>query len=117
MLSCLLHAAALDGASLRDVLRWTERFNDPAPRAILDHHPGAGPSWADRLATAVTGDERTVGNTKSTLSGALACFAHAAVVDAIDVTEHRLSGGREAIRVASCRAALHAVYMRVGGDE
>ena len=35
----------------------------------------------------------------------------------IDVTEHRLSGGREAIRVASCRAALHAVYMRVGGDE
>ncbi len=89
VLSCLLHAAALDGASLRDLLRWTERFNDPAPRAILDHHPGAGLGWADRLATAVTGDERTVGNTKSTLSGALACFAHAAVVDAIDVTEHR----------------------------
>jgi type IV secretory pathway TraG/TraD family ATPase VirD4 len=89
VLGCLLHAAALDGARLRDVLRWASRFDDPAPRAILDHHPGAGPGWADRLADAVTGDDRTVGNTRSTLANALACFAHAAVVDSIDVGEDR----------------------------
>lgn len=89
VLACLLHAAALDGARLRDVLRWASRFDDPAPRAILDHHPGAGPGWADRLADAVTGDDRTVGNTRSTLANALACFAHAAVVESIDVGEDR----------------------------
>lgn len=85
VLACLLHAAALDGASFRDVLRWASRFDDPAPRAILDHHPGAGPGWADRLTDAITGDERTVGNTRSTLSNALACFAHQPVLDAVDV--------------------------------
>jgi type IV secretory pathway TraG/TraD family ATPase VirD4 len=89
VLACLLHAAALDGAGLRDVLRWASRFSDPAPRAILDHHPGAGPGWGDRLADAITGDDRTVGNTRSTLAGALACFAHASVVESIDVSEDR----------------------------
>ncbi len=89
VLACLLHAAALDGASFRDVLRWASRFDDPAPRAILDHHPGAGPGWGNRLMDAITGDERTVGNTRTTLSGALACFAHQAVLDAVDVPVDR----------------------------
>lgn len=87
VLACLLHAAALDGARLRDVLRWATRFDDPAPRAILDHHPGAGPGWANRLADAISGDDRTVGNVRATLANALACFAHAAVVNLIDVDE------------------------------
>ena len=91
LLACLLHAAALDGAPFRWVLRWASRFDDPAPRAILDHHPGAGPGWADMLMTAITGDERTVGNTKSTLRRALACFKHEAVVDAIDVKPDRVT--------------------------
>lgn len=89
LLACLLHAAALDGASLRDVLRWARRLDDPAPRSILDHHPGAGPQWADMLLTVTSGDDRTVGNTKSTLSRALSCFAHERVVDSIDVDERK----------------------------
>lgn len=89
LLACLLHAAALDGASLRDVLRWARRLDDPAPRSILDHHPGAGPQWADMLVSVTSGDDRTVGNTRSTLSRALACFAHERVVDAIDVDERK----------------------------
>lgn len=89
VLAAFWHAAALDGASLRDVLKWAARFSDPAPRQILDHHPGAGPGWSDMLTAAITGDERTVGNTRATLSRALACFKHAAVVDAIDVAPDR----------------------------
>lgn len=89
VLACLLHAAALDGAPLRWVLRWASRFDDPAPRAILDNHPGAGPGWADMLADAISGDDRTVGNTRATLRRALACFKHEAVVDAIDVPQDR----------------------------
>jgi type IV secretion system protein VirD4 len=84
-LSCLLHAAALDGAGLRDVLRWSKRPNDPAPHQILQHHPGAGPGWAECLLDATTGDDRAVGNTRSTLSNALSCFAHQPVIDATDV--------------------------------
>ncbi|WP_159037235.1 hypothetical protein [Streptomyces specialis] len=88
-LSCLLHAAALDGASLRHVLRWAKRPEDPAPRQILQHHPGAGPQWAEALIDVTTGDERAVGNTRSTLSNALAAFAHQPVIDAVDVAaEH-----------------------------
>ncbi|MDT0319304.1 type IV secretory system conjugative DNA transfer family protein [Streptomyces millisiae] len=84
-LSCLIHAAALDGASWRDVLRWSKRPDDPAPRQILHHHPGAGPEWAESLLDATTGDERAVGNTRSTLANALAAFAHQPVIDAVDI--------------------------------
>ena len=89
VLECLLHAAALDGASLRDVLRWSDRFSDPAPRMILDRHPGAGPGWADAFVKATTGDDRKVTNTLSTLAEALGCFRHDAVVKAIDVSGDR----------------------------
>lgn len=89
VLMCLLHAAALDGASWRNVLRWARRADDPAPRAILDHHPGAGPDWADMLVRATSGDDRTVGNTLSTLSDALSCFSHEEVIDSVDVDEDK----------------------------
>ncbi|UCM87996.1 type IV secretory system conjugative DNA transfer family protein [Streptomyces marincola] len=84
-LSCLIHAAALDGATWRHVLRWSKHPEDPAPRRILHHHPGAGPHWADNLLDATTGDERAIGNTRSTLAGALAAFAHQPVIDSVDI--------------------------------
>jgi type IV secretory pathway TraG/TraD family ATPase VirD4 len=84
-LSCLIHAAALDGASWSDVLRWAKRPEDPAPRQILHHHPGTGPGWAESLLDATTGDDRAIGNTRSTLANALAAFAHQPVIDAVDV--------------------------------
>ncbi|MFD8146143.1 type IV secretory system conjugative DNA transfer family protein [Streptomyces sp. NPDC059708] len=89
LLRCLLQAAALDGASLRDVLRWARRLDDPAPRSILDHHPGAGPGWAEDLMTVISGDDRTVGNTRATLAAALAPFAHQEVIDATDVSPEK----------------------------
>ncbi|MFF1792833.1 type IV secretory system conjugative DNA transfer family protein [Kitasatospora sp. NPDC058263] len=89
VLECLLHAAALDGASLRDVLKWAARFSDPAPRVILDQHPGAGPGWSENLVRATTGDDRKVTNTMSTLARALASFKHAEVVQAVDVSPDR----------------------------
>ncbi|MDT0342716.1 type IV secretory system conjugative DNA transfer family protein [Streptomyces litchfieldiae] len=84
-LSCLIHAAALDGATWRHVLRWAKRPTDPAPRRILQHHPGAGPEWAESLLDATTGDDRAVGNTRSTLANALAAFAHQPVIDTVDM--------------------------------
>ncbi|MFD6417025.1 type IV secretory system conjugative DNA transfer family protein [Streptomyces sp. NPDC060194] len=83
ILAAFLHAAALDGASLEWVLRWSRKLTDPAPLGILDAHPGAGPGWADALRTATSGDSRTVGNTASTLDAALEPFMHQSVVAAL----------------------------------
>ncbi|WP_228079827.1 type IV secretory system conjugative DNA transfer family protein [Streptomyces profundus] len=99
-LSCLLHAAALDGALLRDVLRWAKRPEDPAPRQILQHHPGAGPEWAENLLDATTGDDRAIGNTRSTLANALAAFAHQPVIDAVDVPPERATHIEELLDAA-----------------
>jgi type IV secretion system protein VirD4 len=88
-LSCLIHAAALDGASWRDVLRWAKRPEDPAPRQILQHHPGSGPGWAESLLDATTGDDRAIGNTRSTLANALSAFAHQPVIDTVDIPPDR----------------------------
>ncbi|MFJ2193090.1 type IV secretory system conjugative DNA transfer family protein [Kitasatospora sp. NPDC087861] len=105
VLECLLHAAALDGASLRDVLKWAARFSDPAPRVILDQHPGAGIGWAENLVRATTGDERKVTNTMSTLARALASFKHAEVVNAVDVAPER------ATDIEALLAARGTVYL------
>ncbi|UNZ18182.1 TraM recognition domain-containing protein [Streptomyces sp. 891-h] len=83
VLAAFFHAAALDGASLDWVLRWSRKLTDPAPLGILDAHPGAGLGWADMLRTATSGDSRTVGNTASTLDAALEPFMHQSVVSAL----------------------------------
>ncbi|MFE0177988.1 type IV secretory system conjugative DNA transfer family protein [Streptomyces sp. NPDC059002] len=83
VLAALLHAAALDGASLDQFLKWARKFADPAPLGILTAHPGAGPGWADMLRTSTTGDSRTVGNTAVTLDAALEPFMHQAVIESL----------------------------------
>lgn len=83
ILAAFLHAAALDGATLDWVLKWARKLTDPAPLGILNAHPGAGPSWADMLRTATTGDSRTVGNTAATLDAALEPLMHQSVLKAL----------------------------------
>ncbi|MEU7230083.1 type IV secretory system conjugative DNA transfer family protein [Streptomyces chrestomyceticus] len=83
VMAALLHAAALDGASLDQFLRWARKLSDPAPLGILSAHPGAGAGWGDMLLNATSGDERTVGNTAVTIDAALEPLAHQMVVDAL----------------------------------
>ncbi|HTW97701.1 MAG TPA: type IV secretory system conjugative DNA transfer family protein, partial [Acidimicrobiales bacterium] len=45
-----LHAAALDGRNIRDVVSWASRPGDSEPGRILRRNPGAAPGWADDLA-------------------------------------------------------------------
>jgi type IV secretion system protein VirD4 len=89
LLMCLLHAAALDGASLSQVLAWARQPRDKALPRILATHPAAAPSWAGLLAEVVSGDDRTLGNTMATLGQALAPFVHAEVLAAADVDADR----------------------------
>lgn len=71
------HAAALARLTLDDVLQWAASPRTATlPTDILRAHPMAEPHWSGLLAGAITNtDERTAGNTKSTVDQALALFA------------------------------------------
>lgn len=75
VIQAYLHAAALTGRTLDDVLRWVAQ---PAaatePLEILGGHPDAAPFWRGLLHGALRGDERTAGNTMTTVQQALALF-------------------------------------------
>ena len=79
LLACLLHAAALDGADLDQLLAWVRDPTDKAITRILGTDPDAAPGWAQVHAECVTGDPRAVSLTLATMNQALACYAHAEV--------------------------------------
>jgi type IV secretion system protein VirD4 len=58
VLRCYLHAADLDGRSMRDVLTWTARPADPTPVRILRTHSGAAPGWVEELVAQAAADPR-----------------------------------------------------------
>lgn len=72
------HAAALTGRSLEDVLKW---IANPAaatqPVEVLRRHPHAEPFWHGLLHGALNGDDRTAGNTITTVQQALSLFFQA----------------------------------------
>jgi type IV secretion system protein VirD4 len=80
VIQAFLHAAALTGRTLHDVLRWVA---NPAgtvePVEILREHPHAAPFWPGLLDGALHGDDRTAGNTTTTVQQALSLFFQAEI--------------------------------------
>ena len=75
VLQAYLHAAALDGCSLDVLLKWVANpRRDAQAEEILRLHPRAAPFWDGLLRGALHGDERTAGNTITTLQQALGLF-------------------------------------------
>ena len=75
VIQAFFHAAALTGRSLEDVLRWVASpLGTSDPTEILREHPAAAPFWAGLLHGALHGDERTAGNTTTTVQQAMALF-------------------------------------------
>lgn len=75
VLRCYLHAAALTGADLDEVLDWVAQpLATSRPTEILRNHPHAAPHWAGLLEGALRGDPRTAGNTTTTLQQAMGLF-------------------------------------------
>lgn len=69
------HAAALTGRSLEDVLGWVAKpMAASAPTEILREHPHAASFWDGLLYGALHGDDRTAGNTITTVQQALSLF-------------------------------------------
>ena len=75
VIQAYLHAAALIGATLGAVLDWVAHpLGAQEPGEILREHPHAAPYWAGLLHGALHGDDRTAGNTITTVQQALALF-------------------------------------------
>jgi type IV secretion system protein VirD4 len=75
VLQAYFHAAALTGATLERVLEWVaDPLNAVHPEEILRTHPGAALFWDGLLRGALYGDDRTAGNTITTVQQALALF-------------------------------------------
>lgn len=75
VLQAYLHAAALSGRTLEDVLRWVANPQSTTdPTEILREHPHAAPFWHGLLHGALNGDDRTAGNTITTVQQAMSLF-------------------------------------------
>jgi len=75
VLQAYFHAAALTGRTLEDVLRWVANPHASAqPSEILREHPHAAPFWHGLLHGALHGDDRTAGNTITTVQQAMSLF-------------------------------------------
>jgi type IV secretion system protein VirD4 len=75
VIQAFFHAAALTGRTVDHVLRWVA---NPAivsePIEILREHPHAAPYWHGLLQGALHGDDRTAGNTITTVQQAMSLF-------------------------------------------
>jgi hypothetical protein len=84
VLRCLLHAAAIDGGSMREVLAWARDFTDDAPYEILRSHPGAAVGWLQDLRKFCrAGAPETVSSTAMSLGLILKAMADDRVVDLV----------------------------------
>jgi hypothetical protein len=81
-LARLLHAAALDGRPLAEVIGWgVDLENAGTPIEILGTHPAAEPGWAGQLRSLATGADDTVASTRQTLQTTLGPFSVSKVLD------------------------------------
>ncbi|WP_338752193.1 type IV secretory system conjugative DNA transfer family protein [Janibacter alittae] len=72
VLKGFFHAAALTGGTLDDVLRWVANpLAATEATSILQDHPHAAPFWHGLVYAALHGDERTAGNTVTTVQQAM----------------------------------------------
>ncbi|WP_246003446.1 type IV secretory system conjugative DNA transfer family protein [Nocardioides aurantiacus] len=75
VLQAYLHAAALADATVQDVLGWlADPHNAVQPEEVLRTHPDAAPFWDGLLRGALHGDDRTAGNTITTVQQSMALF-------------------------------------------
>ena len=76
VLRCLLHAADLTGASMREVMAWARDFSIDEPYAILRDHPQAAAGWFDDLRKYCrAGAPETISSTDMSLGLVLGCLA------------------------------------------
>ncbi|MDH6119794.1 type IV secretion system protein VirD4 [Kitasatospora sp. GAS204A] len=81
VLRCLLHAAALGGKNMRDVVRWANDFTDLEPLDILRGSPRAVGAWSEDLRTYTQGANETIASLKMTISLVLKSLSNPSVLE------------------------------------
>ena len=112
VLQAFFHAAALTGRTLDHVLDWVANpAGATAPEEILLTHPHAAPFWHGLLRGALHGDDRTAGNTATTVQQAMSLFFQEAI-------RHRCvpGPGRPATDIAGLIRANGTIYL-LGRDD
>jgi len=107
VLQAYFHAAALTGRTLDDVLRWVAQpLSAGDPGEILREHPQAAPFWHGLLHGALHGDDRTAGNTITTVQQAMSLFFQA------DIRRRCIPGpGRPATDIADIIRRHGTIYL------
>jgi type IV secretion system protein VirD4 len=107
VLQGFFHAAALTGRSLDDVLGWVARPQvATAPAEILREHPHAATFWDGLVHGALHGDDRTAGNTVTTVQQAMSLFFQG------DIRRRCVPGpGRPATDIAKVIAQGGTIYL------
>ena len=109
LLRCFLAAAALDGRDMTSVLAWAASLGDPTPADILRRRrPDSG--WAETVLTHTTGAPETTSGVGRYLARALACFAHA------DLLETCCPAPGAGLDIAAHLQAAGTIYL-LGGEE
>ena len=105
-------AAALTGRTLQDVLRWVANpMSTTDPTEILREHPHAAPFWHGLLQGALHGDDRTAGNTTTTVQQAMSLFFQE------DIRRRCIPGpGRPATDIAEVIRRRGTIYL-LGRDD
>jgi type IV secretion system protein VirD4 len=107
VIQAFFHAAALVGHDLEAVLRWIANPRAATePTEILREHPHAAPFWHGLLHGALRGDDRTAGNTTTTVQQAMSLFFQA------DIRRRCVpSVGRNATDIADLIARGGTLYL------
>ncbi len=82
---CYLHAAAVGGKSMRDVVTWSTQASNPEPVRLLRQGEAEGtavPGWAAELEALIATDPRIKAGFWANVTQGLACFSDPGVLDA-----------------------------------
>jgi type IV secretion system protein VirD4 len=104
LLSTLLHAAALEGLEMPDVLRWIDRHNGAPALEILASNAGEEAPATDLLAGIAVTDPREQSGIWSTASGVLAAYRTQAALESTRIQPLGLDafcGGANTLYVCS----------------
>ena len=107
VVQAFFHAAALAGHGLDEVLQWVANPRSATePTEILREHPHAAPFWYGLLHGALRGDDRTAGNTVTTVQQAMSLFFQT------DIRRRCIpSAGRKATDLADVIARGGTIYL------
>ncbi|WP_431031205.1 type IV secretory system conjugative DNA transfer family protein [Plantibacter sp. RU18] len=112
VLQCMLHAAAVKGLNMRDVMRWVNNFEDSTPYDILLDTPGAIHHWEPLLRKYCHGKaDETVSSMDMSASNILKAFSLESILDAVCPTP-----GDRVVDVRTFARSTDTLYLICKGE-